>query len=229
MEEAYGENHIERVNTFQELVSTPFQGEKNAMCWSRKLTGDFKEIIEKIELDGNITTVDPEELRALELSEVGNIARDTLLNDLALFTAHGSDPILNIIKQYERDDAFPFFPTDVYSFHVDRSPVPVDTFLCTYYGTSSEIIPNALAEQKILIPEIRTKLKELYDGPEAGFEDFLTENFFDLHYQANGEPITLGQGHVWKLAIDHPESPVPPSLHRAPKENEGEPRLLLIC
>ena len=25
----------------------------------------------------------------------------------------------------ERDDSYPFFPTDVYSFHVDRSPVPL--------------------------------------------------------------------------------------------------------
>ncbi|MCH2229135.1 MAG: DUF1826 domain-containing protein [Crocinitomicaceae bacterium] len=229
MKESCGENHIYRVNSFRELVSTPFEGEKNAMCWSRKLNGDFKEIIYKIELDGDITTISPKELRGLQLSEQGNIARDILLNDLALFTAHGSDPILNVIKQYERDDAFPFFPTDVYSFHVDRSPVPVDTFLCTYHGTSSEIIPNAHAEQKILIPEIRTELQKIYNGPEAGFEDFLTENFFDLHYEDHGEPITLGQGHVWKLAIDHPNSSVLPSIHRAPKENKGEPRLLLIC
>lgn len=229
MEEAYGENHIHRVKSFQALVNTPFEGEKNAMCWSRKLQGDFKEIINKINLDGNITTIDPEELQALELSKAGQIARETLLQDLKLFTEHGSDPVLNVITHYERDDFFPFFPTDVYSFHVDRSPVPVDTFLCTYHGTSSEIIPNAHAEQKVLKPEIRAKLKGLYNGPDAGFEDFLTENFFDLHYEANGEPITLGQGHVWKLAIDHPDSKVPPSLHRAPKENKGEPRLLLIC
>ena len=42
-------------------------------------------------------------------------------------------------------------------------------------------------------------------------------------------PINLGQGHIWKLAIDHPESKVQPCLHRAPKEIDGQNRLLLIC
>ena len=65
-------------------------------------------------------------------------------------------------------------------------------------------------EQKILIPEIRAKLKELYDGPEAGFEDFLEEYFFDLHYQPkpNAKPVNLGQAHLWRLAVDHqPKEP----------------------
>jgi hypothetical protein len=34
-----------------------------------------------------------------------------------------------------------------------------DTFLCTYHGTSSDILPNDQATQKILIPEIRKSLK----------------------------------------------------------------------
>ena len=80
---------------------------------------------------------------------------------MALFKAFGASPILNVIKNYERDDSYPFFPTDVYSFHVDRSPIPIDTFLCTYHGTSSEVIPNTQAKQKILIPEIRDELKKL--------------------------------------------------------------------
>ena len=148
-----------------------------------------------------------------------------------MLTVHGASPTLNLIKYYERDDAYPFFPTDVYSYHVDRSPVPTDTFLCTYYGEASEILPNAQAEQKVLLPEIRAELQKLYGGAGEGFEDFLTENFFDLHYQPKPEahPINLGIGHLWRLAVDHPESKVLPCVHRAPKEKTGEIRLLMIC
>lgn len=227
----HSENQIHAVTNFQDLVSTPFRGSVNAICWKRQLTGDFSEIVEKIALNGNITVVEQEELLALSLSAQGQLAREILLNDLKLLEAHGAAPTLNVIKQYDRDDSYPFFPTDVYSFHVDRSPVPTDTFLCTYFGESSEIVPNSQAIQKVLVPEIRNELKKLYDGPEDGFESFLSECFFDLHYQA--EPgarlINLGLGHLWRLAVDHPESRVAPCLHRAPKEKTGESRLLLIC
>ncbi|MCP9770610.1 hypothetical protein EGI22_22105 [Lacihabitans sp. LS3-19] len=36
-----------RVTQFQDLVSRPFKGEINAMCWSRELVGDFAEIVGK--------------------------------------------------------------------------------------------------------------------------------------------------------------------------------------
>src|SRR6187551_2889724 len=145
------ENQILCVTNLQDLVSTPFHGEINAICWTRKLTGDFSEIVKKVALNENIAVLDQEELRELQLSEQGQLAREILLNDLMLLKAHGASPILNLIKCYERDDAYPFFPTDVYSFHVDRSPVPTDTFLCTYYGEPSEILPNEQAQQKILV------------------------------------------------------------------------------
>jgi len=224
-------NQIQVVTNFQDLVSTPFHGEMNAICWPRELTGDFSEIVKKVELNGNIATLDEEDLIELKLSEQGQLAREILLNDLRLLKAHGASPILNLIKYYERDDSHPFFPTDVYSFHVDRSPIPTDTFLCTYYGESSEILPNSQAEQKVLVPEIRAELKKLYRGADEGFESFLSEHFFDLHYlpKPNAQPVSLGLGHLWKLAVDHPESRVLPCLHRAPKEKNGQPRLLLIC
>lgn len=225
------EKHVHTVTNFEDLVATPFREQINAIGWTRKLTGDFAEIVDKVELDGNITVVEQAELLALQLSEQGQLAREILLNDWKLLTAHGASPSLNVIQYYDRDDAYPFFPTDVYSFHVDRSPIPTDTFLCTYHGAPSEILPNAQARQKALIPKIRAELKKLYGGADAGFEAFLAEYFFDLHYQAepDAHPINLGLGNLWRLAVDHPESQVPPCVHRAPRERSGEDRLLLIC
>ena len=219
------------VTSFSELVNTNFKGEMNALCWHRNLDGDFHEIVSKLCLKENITEVFPEDLLALQLSEKGNIARQTILIDLQLLADFGASPSLNLLKCYERDDEFDFISTDVYSFHVDRSPIATDTFLCTYHGAASDIISNSQADQKILIPEIRTKLQELYNGPSEGFENFLKENYFDLHYQShpNVEPINLGLMHLWRLAVDHPKQQVLPCIHRAPKENEGEYRLLLIC
>ena len=153
-------NQIHCVTNFQDLVSTSFHGEVNALCWTRKLIGDFSEIVNKVKLNGNVTALEQEELRELKLSETGQLAREILLNDWKLLTAHGASPVLNVIKYYERDDTYPFFPTDVYSFHVDRSPIPTDTFLCTYYGEPSEILPNSQGKQKVLIPEIRAELKK---------------------------------------------------------------------
>ena len=228
---SHAENQIHCVTNFQDLVSTPFHGDINAICWTRKLTGDFLEIVNKVELNENIAVLDQEELRELQLSEQGHLAREIILNDLKVLKAHGASPILNLIKCYERDDDYPFFPTDVYSFHVDRSPLPTDTFLCTYYGEPSEILPNSQAIQKVLVPEIRDELKKLYPGPGEGFESFLSEHFFDLHYLAKpaARPISLGPGHLWRLAVDYPESQVPPCVHRAPTEKNGQNRLLMIC
>ena len=224
------EHQIQYVKSFQDLVSTPFQGAINAVCWSRNLTGDFSEIVEKIELNENIAEIDEDELFELQLTKQGQLGCEILLNDLKLLKLHGASPTLNLIKYYERDDAYPFFPTDVYSFHVDSSPIPTNTFLCTYFGESSEILPNENAEQKVLVPEIRAELKKLYGGADKGFEEFLSEHFFDLHYHTKPEaiPVSLGVGHLWKLAVNHPESKVLPCVHRAPKENRQK-RLLLIC
>lgn len=228
---SHAENQIRCVTNFQDLVSTPFTGDINAICWTRKLTGDFSEIVQKVALSGNITTIEQEKLFELQLSEQGQLAREILLNDLKLLNEHGASPVLNVIRYYDRDDTYPFFPTDVYSFHVDRSPIPTDTFLCTYYGEPSEILPNSQGIKKVLIPEIRDELKKLYHGADEGFESFLSENFFDLHYQATPDayPISLGTGNLWRLAVDHPSSQVLPCLHRAPKEKPGQPRLLMIC
>lgn len=222
---------IRLVSSFDELIKTAFQGDTNAMCWHRNLTGDFKEIVTKLELKENITEVSEEDLFALKLTEQGELAREIILKDIKQLTALGASPCLNLIRYYERDEELDFISTDVYSFHVDRSPIETDTFLCTYHGASSDILPNAEAEQKILIPEIREKLKALHEGSAAEFENFLKDYFFDLHYQPkpNAVPINLGLGHLWRLAVDHPTQQVLPCVHRAPVESDGEYRLLLIC
>ncbi|WP_175622491.1 DUF1826 domain-containing protein [Chryseobacterium schmidteae] len=224
-------NQVRVVSSFPELINPKFKGTMNAICWNRNLFGDFEEIVSKLHLKENITEVSIEDLLALELSEKGRLAREIILNDLQLLTDFGASPSLNLLKSYERDDEFDFISTDVYSFHVDRSPIGTDTFLCTYYGAASDIISNDQVEQKILIPEIREKLKELHDDPEEELEDFFKENFFDLHYEAKAGaiPTNLGIGNLWRLAVDHPSQEVLPCVHRAPVENDGEYRLLLIC
>lgn len=222
---------VATVSSFSELITKHFHGEVNALCWQRNLEGDFKEIVSQLQLKENITEISIEDLQQLNLSDKGNRAREIIIDDLTNLTAFGAMPTLNLLKSYDRDDEFDFISTDVYSFHVDRSPIGTDTFLCTYYGASSDIIPNDEVEQKILIPEVRAALKQLHDGTEEDFEDFLKDNYFDMHYQPkrNAQPVNLGLGHLWRLAVDHPDQEVLPCVHRAPKENEDEYRLLLIC
>lgn len=224
--------NIAIVSHFSELVNTPFQGKINACCWPRNLIGDFQEIVSKLELEEeNIKEISSQDLCALHLSASGQLAREIILNDMQCLTDLGALPSLNLLKNYPRDDELDFIATDVYSYHVDRSPIATDTFLCTYAGAASELLTNDQVEQKILIPEIRAKLQALYTGPASEFEDFLQEYFFDLHYQPkpNAQPVNFGQGHLWRLAVDHPTQQVLPCVHRAPIEQDGEYRLLLIC
>lgn len=226
-----GNPQVRVVSTFSELVYSDFLGKTNAICWSRNLSGDFNEIVAKLDLKENMTEVSVKDLLALQLSEQGHVAREIILKDMQLLTDYGASPCLNLLKCYERDDEFDFISTDVYSYHVDRSSIETDTFLCTYHGAASEILPNDQVEQKILIPEIREQLKQLHDGSETEFETFLEEYFFDLHYRAKADakPVNLGTGNLWRLAVDHPAQQVLPCVHRAPVENDGEYRLLLIC
>ncbi|MBB6235664.1 hypothetical protein HDC90_000264 [Pedobacter sp. AK013] len=227
----FDSTQIAVVSTFSHLLGTDFKGDMNAVCWHRELLGDFEEIVSKLELKEDLTEISIEDLQSLKLSEKGDIARAVILSDFRLLTDSGASPSLNLIKSYDRDEEFDFISTDVYSFHVDRSPIGTDTFLCTYYGAASEILANNQVEQKVLVPEIRQKLKELHNGTEEEFESFLTEHYFDLHYQAKSGaiPINLGLGHLWRLAVDHPEKQCLPCVHRAPIEKDGAYRLLLIC
>ena len=219
------------VSSFEELIAASFAGITNAISWQRSLRGDFEEIVNKFTLQCDIEEIQASHLLELQLSEQGDIARTVLLDDLKLLQDYGAAPVLNLIRCYPRDEGSAYFPTDVYSFHADRSTVPADTFLCTYHGAASEILSNTKVRQKIQIPEIRAALLEAYDGPAAEFDQFLVDHFLDLHYEADADaqPVNLGLGHMWRLAIDHPESRVQPCIHRAPVETDGQVRLLLIC
>lgn len=222
---------IRRVTDFSELVQTPLTEVTNVICWERKVKGDFLEIITQCVSNENITIIEPDRLSSLHLSPAGELARDTILHDFQLLADCGAAPTLNIIKQYERDLHEHFFPTDVYSFHIDRSSIPVDTFLCTYYGATTEILPNAQSIQNIQIPEIRQQIIDDFAGSDGAFEAYLTEHFYDLHFTAlPGAHITqIPLGYICRLAVDHPNSNSLPCIHRAPQENPGEFRLLLIC
>lgn len=217
------------VSSFDELVALSFEGTMNAINWKRDLPGNFEEIVCKFDSSEGVLEIKEEDLIQLELTETGALARSTILQDFESLRNIGAAPVLNIITTYSRDDFF--FPTDVYSFHVDKSPVPTHTFLCTYFGTSSEIIPNENAVQKILLPDVRAELKKLHEGLDQEFDDFLADYFFDLHYDAldDKKVKTVGVGNLCKLAVDHPEQKVLPCIHRAPLERAGERRLLMIC
>ena len=222
---------VQFVHSFEELMETSFHGTVNALGWLRTIDADFKEVAEKLELIDDITEVSLSDLHALDLSEKGNFARQIIIQDFKALEDTGAQPSLNLLKAYPTDNEFDFISTDVYSFHVDRSPIPTSTILCTYFGASSDIIANDEVVQKIKIPQVREKLKDFYDDESISFDEFLVENYFDMHYDTlpNAKPINLGNVHIWRLAVDNPYQEVEPCVHRAPKENIGEPRLLLIC
>lgn len=222
---------IKVVRSFAELVATPFAHGVNALCWPRALPGDFGEVVAKLGPGEEIITLDAARLNALALSEAGRVARDLMLADLQLLAAQDLAPVLNCIHGYPRDDAAATVPTDVFSFHADSAPVEAATWLCTYHGAPSEGLRNEDALRRVDVAATRTALLREYGGADdAGFRDYLRENCYDLHYAAApaARPYSFGVGHLWRIAVDWPGSPVPPCVHRAPATVPGQPRLLLI-
>ena len=223
---------IKRVNSFAELVATPFASGVNALCWQRTLPEGFGEIVECLGAGEGIVNLDEASLHRLPVSAAGRAAIAILLEDQRLLREHQRDPVLNCIHGYPRDeDACPV-PTDVFSFHVDRAPIEADTWLCTYHGLPSEGLRNEEALRRVDVPETRAQLLELFGGGDNDeFREYLRENCFDLHYSAipNARPFSFGLGNLWRIAVEYPGSPVPPCVHRAPATPPGEsPRLLLI-
>ena len=224
--------HIRIVNSFEELISTRFDGDINALCWRRQLSGDFQEIIDQLQAEEGITTIGDDDLQTLTLSPAGSVAREGLLADQALLRGHGLAPILDYITGYPRDGAAGPIPTDVYSFHVDSATVQADTYLCTYTGNTSEGLSNEMAIRRVEVAETRAQLLKIYGGPDdEGFATYLSTHCFDLHYSPlpGAQPYTFGLGNLWRIAIAYPDCPVLLCIHRAPLTLPGAPaRLLLI-
>jgi hypothetical protein len=221
-----------QVASFDELISTPFAGDVNALCWPRRLPGDFEEVAARLDAGAGITTIGDDTLASLALSPAGSAARDRMLADLAMMREQGLDPVLDCIRAHPRAAGGGPIPTDVYSYHVDRATDPLDTFICTYTGPSTEALPNEMAMRRIDDAETRAELLKLHGGPDdESFAAWLTEHFYDLHYAplAGAEPYAFGIGNVWRIAIDYPGCPVLPCVHRAPLSLPGAPdRLLLL-
>ena len=227
-----GYTRIKVVKSFNELVTTPFEGDLNALCWQRTLAGNFNEVVEHLCLSEEMTTLDDSRLRSLPLSAEGRAAVDTLLADQQLLRSFGLAPILDCIHGYPRDEATEAVPTDVYSFHADSAPVPTDTYLCSYTEAASEGLRNDEAQRRVDIPGTRAQLLNQFGGEDNDdFLEYLNENCYDLHYSADpqAQPFSFGLANLWRIAIQYPGSPVPPCIHRAPETLPGRPpRLLLI-
>ena len=223
---------IQRVSSFHELVTTRFANGVNALCWERKLPGDFADVLAHLQTREGITTLDEDTLRALPLGEAGKVAVEVLLEDLRMLREHDRDPVLDCINGCLRDENPGPVPTDVGSFHVDSATVEADTWLCTYHGPSSEGLKNEEAIRRVDIPETRAELLRLFGGEDdEGFREHLSDQCFDLHYLPVGEArsFAFGQGNLWRIAVAYPGCPVPPCIHRAPETLSGQtPRLLLI-
>jgi len=229
-----GYGRIKSVQSFEELVATPLEGGVNAVCWTRSLSGNFSEVVERLELNESegITALDELRLRSLTLSAPGRAAMDVLLEDQLLLRSLGLSPGLDCIHGYPRDEESAAVPIDVYSFHTDSATVPTDTYLCSYNEIATEGLRNDEAQRRIDIPEIRAELLKLFGGDDdADFLQYLSENCYDLHYAPTPRalPFSFGLGNLWRIAVDYPGSPVPACIHRAPEKFPGRPpRLLLI-
>ena len=226
-----GQPRVRRVRNFEELRTTRFADGVNALCWERKLTGDYAEVIAKLGAGEGIVPIEDDRIRALDLTPSGRLAAEAMLADQQLLRDHDLAPSLNCVYDCVRGPDAGVVPTDVTSFHVDSAPVEVDTWLCTYHGACSEGLRNEDALLKVEIAEIRTALLEEYGGTDdAGFADFLHEHSFDSHYapKPGAVPYPFGTFALWRIATRWPGSPVPPCIHRAPENHPGSPRLLLI-
>lgn len=222
---------IKHVGSFQALLTTPFAAGINALCWERRLAGDFAQVIAQLPRNEGINRLGESQLRELSVSPAGQLAIDFMLEDFRMLQQQGLAPELNCITAYPRDEEAGPVATDVFSFHADSAPIEASTWLCTYHGAPSEGLAPEEALRKVSVPAIRAELLKLFGGNEGEeFEEFLRDNCYDLHYAPTpaARPYSFGVGHLWRIACDWPGSPVPPCVHRAPATVIGEPRLLLI-
>lgn len=221
------------VGSFADLLSHPLSQGINALCWPRNPDGDFREVAQLLAPSEGVVVVEADVLVGLSLSPPGRAAAASILEDMQRLRELGHEPVLNCIAGYPGDErGFPI-AIDVMSFHADRAPIEVDTWLCTYWGKGTEGLDNDDARRLIDVPTIREVLLREHGGQDDDdFVKFLEEGSFDLHYGAvdDAHPFAFGVGNLWRIAVAWPKCPVPPCIHRAPRTLPGdEPRLLLIC
>lgn len=234
MEEAYYSSHsqVKVVRSFEEWWKTQLVGTLNAICWERPLVGNYQEIVDQVERQEGVQTLDMEWLKVQKLSPAGEVARQQILEDYARLLELGANPQVDVIFQAYEDEVSPVFPTHVHSWHVDRAPIVTETYLCTYLGESSQAVANDEAVQKIHNPVLRSALKE-FSGAESEeeLEVFLSDHCYDLHYDLlpHANPLDFGLGNLWRVSVLAPDSNVLPCIHRAPHTRLGDQaRLLLI-
>ncbi|MFO1482504.1 MAG: hypothetical protein U1F71_03980 [Verrucomicrobiaceae bacterium] len=222
---------IRLVRSFDELVTTRFADGVNALCWPRILEGDFEEVVTKLEVGQGITHLNAEMLRALPLSQAGMQAMEVMLADYDRLVDRGLQPTLDCINGYVQPEEAGPVRTDVCSWHADSATCEADTYLCTYFGVSSEGLPNEHAVQRIDVPETRVRLLQIYGGADdEDFAEWLNDHYYDLHYAPlpEAKPFSFGVGNLWRVATLHDCCVVPPCIHRAPDPISGQKRLLLI-
>lgn len=227
-------SQVRHVSSFEALAGTPFAGAVNALCWRRALEGDFAEVAARLTsiYGEGITALEEDEIEGLAWSDAGRRAIDVMVNDAQRLQALGLQPELNFINGCYLDATPGPVRTDVCSWHVDSATVPADTWLCTYFGATTEALRGGDAIRRVEVPETRAELLRRFGGAEGeAFEAFLGEHCYDLHYVplAGAEPIEFGVGHLWRVATLCPGSVVAPCIHRAPESPPGQPRLLLIA
>lgn len=225
-------HRIAYVHSLDELVHTQMKNGVNALCWQRALAGDYAEVVTALRAERGITTLDSQTLIDLSLSVAGKTAVAQMVEDQRSLQEYGADPSIDCVNGYVGHEHLGIDRTDVCSFHADSATAEADTYLCTYRGASSIGIYNEDAIVRCQVPEIRARLLQVFGGADdETFEDYLCENFHDLHYvaAANARTYEFGTGHLWRIAIDYPGNPVPPCIHRAPDPVPGQPaRLILI-
>lgn len=227
------------VATFEELALTPFASGVNAFCLRRTLAGDFAEVARRLEplLRPGINSIDEDQLLHLSVSAAGCAAVEVIRTDLRRLRELDLQPELSCIRGAER--AFEPGPvrTDVGSWHVDSATVEADTWLCTYHGAWSELLPNDDAIRRIDVPETRAELLRAYvaetgaGADDDAFREWLGDHCYDLHYvpRPGAQPVAFGHFNLWRIATEWPDSPVPPCIHRAPETLPGDvTRLLLL-
>jgi hypothetical protein len=167
-------NRVKVVKSFHELVTTRFDGDLNALCWHRTLSGNFTEVVAALGVSNGITTLDDARLKALPLTIAGKAAVEILLEDQHRLRGLGLSPVLDCIHGYPRDEDPGAVPTDVYSFHADSATVETDTYLCSYTEASSEGLRNDEAQRRVDLPETRAELLRIFGGEDNDeFLEFL--------------------------------------------------------